>query len=182
MLITRPAARTAPALAMWTGRVLLFLLAAALSLTTAPAKNDPWDGKPSFEAGESKGYFIWNDDEGWHVRWTTKNKKHAFSGTLTCDGSFVRYEAVSKGKKDFIKQTGKSRIEFDAQVDGGKDGFDFQLTSSTATITFDLEIDGKAAPIDSVKMGSGKTRPAAVPFTITRKGETQEKDGKKGKN
>src|SRR5580765_1484476 len=43
-------------------------------LTTTVGKGD-CKGQPTFSSEETLGYFIWNDDTGWHIRWTNKKKK-----------------------------------------------------------------------------------------------------------
>ncbi len=146
------------------------LLTAALVVSTIALANQGryWRGRPAFTAGQAKGYFIWNDSNGWHVRWTTKGRKHVFSGTITCDGAFLHAKAVSKDRKDFIKKTAADTIRFDAVAHGGMDGVDFRLSPSTRTLTFDLTVDGHRASPQEVRIGRHKKRPASVPFTIQR--------------
>jgi hypothetical protein len=127
-----------------------------------------WQGRPDFEQGESLGYFVWRDDDGWHVRWTTKGKRRTFAGTISCDGAFMNVEPVSKGQRDWVKRRGDGVIRFDTVVEGGVDGVDFRLSPSAERITFDLEMDGRPVAPDLVRLGARKRRPASVPFTIDR--------------
>ncbi len=146
------------------------LLAAALVVSTLALAGQAayWRGRPAFSAGQSRGYFIWNDSGGWHVRWTTKGRKHVFSGTITCDSAFEHVKAVSKDRKDFIKKTAVDTIRFDAVAHGGMDGVDFRLSPSTRTVTFDLTIDGHRASPQDVRIGRHKKRAASIPFSIQR--------------
>ena len=154
-------------------RAVLLTLCAAL-LVAAPLasakdhKKDPWEGQPDIEKGENRGYFIWTDGSGWHVRWMSRGKKHTYSGTVTTDGALSGFEAVSKDSKDFIKQDGDSTIRFDARAKEGMDGFNFRPSPSSKRIKFDLSIDGSRAGTDDVKLGAGRSRPRSVPFTINR--------------
>src|SRR2546426_4320905 len=97
-----------------------------------------WRGKPAFAPGESSGYFVWNDGDGWHVRWTTQRGKHVFTGSVSCDGSFNKFHPFRKEGNDYIKKVSENSIHFDTKTGEGVDGADFTLSPSTRTITFDL--------------------------------------------
>jgi hypothetical protein len=111
----------------WTRLVVLASLALAAAALGA-AQGRFWEGRPEFVKGEAKGYFIWNDPDGWHIRWTTRGERHVFSGKVACDGRFAEVKAVAREKADFIKKTSDSAIEFDAVAAGDLDGFDFRTT------------------------------------------------------
>lgn len=150
-----------------TTAALASLLFAAASLWAAQGRY--WEGRPEFVGGEAKGYFVWNDAEGWHVRWTTRGERHVFSGKVTCDGHFMDVKAVAKERSDFIKKTSDASIEFDAKAAGDLDGFNFRMSPSTQWVTFDLWMDGKRVQASEVRMGRGKVRPEGVPFRLYRK-------------
>lgn len=152
-------------------RWMTWLLIAALAASTAAmaAGGKYWEGRPAFTAGEATGYFIWQDTGGWHIRWTTKGKRHLFSGTITCDGNFVHFKAVSRDKTDYIKQVSNRTIRFDAKAAGGADGIDFRLSPSSTVVEFNLTMDRAAAPLESIRLGRGKHRPESMPVRILRK-------------
>jgi hypothetical protein len=156
---------------MFGRRWLTWILLAALltSATVLAAGGKYWEGRPDFTVGEATGYFIWQDTEGWHIRWTTKGKKHLFSGTITCDENFVHFKAISRDKTDYIKQVSSQVIRFDAKATGGADGIDFRLSPSTTVVEFDLRTDGSPAPLESIRIGRGKHRPESMPLRILRK-------------
>ena len=153
---------------------VLALVLAALAMASAAvaAPKEYWRGRPDFAAGETRGYFVWQDDEGWHVRWTTKGGAHIFSGTATCDGEFMHFKSIGKEKNDLVRKDSNNRIKFDAKSEGAIDGFDFALSPSTQKITFDLKMDGKSAPLQEVRIGGKKERPNSMPFTIDRAAKT----------
>src|SRR5438093_1515043 len=80
--------------------------AAAMQIPkTADLTNtNAWKGRPEFTPGEATAYFIWRDDEGWHVRWTAHKGKPVFTGSITSDAAFGRVKAVGAEKNDYIKQ------------------------------------------------------------------------------
>jgi len=154
----------------------LFAAAMAASLATLPAraedshhknhKKEYWKGQPEFNVGESRGYFIWGDQEGFHVRWLSKGAKRTFSGNVTADVELNKFTPVSRDEKDYIKQNGERTIKWDARAKEGMDGFDFRPGPSTKALKFELYIDQKAAPTDEVKIGRNKTRATSVPVVI----------------
>jgi hypothetical protein len=151
------------------GWMTWILLAALVTSATVLASGGRyWEGRPAFTAGEATGYFLWQDAGGWHIRWTTKARKHLFSGTVTCDGNFVHFKAVSRDKTDYIKQVSSQILRFDAKAKGGADGIDFRLSPSTTVVEFDLRMDGATAPLESIRIGRGKHRPESMPIRILR--------------
>jgi hypothetical protein len=149
-------------------RTVAVFLALAFCLGGLSAGRRYWEGRPAFTAGENRGYYVWNDPDGWHIRWTTRGDRHVFAGTLKCDGVFEDFEAVSAEGRDFIKKISLDTLRFDTVVKGGADGMNFRLSPSTKTLTFDLRIDGRTALPEEVRVGRDKVRPEKVPFTIVR--------------
>jgi hypothetical protein len=148
--------------------VLMGLMILVSALAASVVDKRFLEGRPYFVAGYAKGYFIWHDGEGWHVRWTTKGQRHVFTGSIVCDGIFLHVKPESKEGRDFIKKTGENEIRFDAAADGGADGVDFRLSPSVTYLSFDLSVDGyRAAPL-AVTLGRRAEHPAAVPFTVER--------------
>lgn len=130
------------------------------------AKDSYWEGKPEISP-KVRGYFLWHNSDGWHIRWTTRGKRHRFSGKITCDGRFVNFQAISKEKPDFVKQTNAAVIEFDTDTEGGIDGIDFRVTPATNSVFFNLLMDGKAVK-DEVNIGKIRKHPDSMPFTLSR--------------
>lgn len=153
--------------------LMVSVLAASLALAMGPglaAQKEYWKGRPEFSAGEAKGYFIWQDDDGWHMRWTTHGKSVLYAGRVTCNGDFTNFEAVKKEKGEIIKKESNGTIRFDTVTESGIDGIDFRLSPSTTRVTFDLNVDRIRASTEMVKIGAGKHHPGSVPFTIDRTG------------
>jgi hypothetical protein len=149
-------------------RVAAVALAILASVAAVAQKGRYWEGRPDFVPGEAKGYFIWNDANGWHLRWSTKGGRHIFAGTVTCDGLLLDVKAVSREKSDFVKQTSENTIRFDAKAAGDMDGVDFRLSPSTQSVSFDLRMDGQRVAPEMVRIGHGRHHPESVPFGIKR--------------
>lgn len=149
--------------------LVTLLLSLCLALAAQSKYQDRyWEGRPDFTKGEAKGYFIWNDMEGWHVRWTTGGRTHRFSGTIGCDGKFVDYTAVSRDRGDHITKSAPGTIRFDATASGGADGVDFRLTENTTYVTFDLSVDGARVAPHQVHLGAHNHRAESMPLKIWR--------------
>jgi len=93
----------------WLSVVLVgfFLIALTGSALAWSGKADV-DGKPvQFSPGGPKGYYIWQDDHGFHIWTTTRGEEHVFSGVIRTDGRIyhvrghrletpLTYTAISK--------------------------------------------------------------------------------------
>ncbi len=138
---------------------------------TSPAP-DP-NGRPKvFQEGKGPAVAVWYDD-GWHLALTTykKSKGDLFTGSVRVDkglliGEFDKLEKRKDGKVDWIFP----------HKDGG--GFDFRFTNfgfldktrfkagpGASTMTFDVKVNGQAAP-QLVFVGKGGMHPEKVPFTL----------------
>lgn len=72
-------------------RIGSLLVAAAVAAGPASAA-EAWrfDGRPEFQAGSDRGYFVWREGESWHVRWTTQGAARRFTGSVTAEGGDLR--------------------------------------------------------------------------------------------
>jgi hypothetical protein len=67
--------------------LLPLLLAAGPARAQAP---DVFDGRPAFAEGVELGYYVWREDDTWHVRWTTLGVLRRFTGSVTGDGGDLK--------------------------------------------------------------------------------------------
>lgn len=127
------------------------------------------EGKPeAFHPGDVRGYFIWHDDNGLHLRTTTKGQTHTFSGVLRTNGRFVDVHGVSLETDDAYK-VGPERhqMDFRFKTAGGVDGIDFKVEGGEKVV-FDLFIDGHKISPDEIYSGAGSWHPDANKFEIIR--------------
>ncbi len=124
-------------------------------------------GKPDFEGGEGLGAALWRDDDGWHLRFTTKGKQHSFSGWVgTPDGHFTNVVFIRPERGDWARiNPADKRVVFDVNVKGGVDGFDFR--SNSAHFTFQILIDGREMP-GRIFIGKNGRNPSKLPFALTK--------------
>ena len=70
--------------------VLLLPLSLLLSATPARAQVQPFEGRPTFAEDTELGYYVWRDEDGWHLRWTTKGAQRRFTGSVTSEGGELK--------------------------------------------------------------------------------------------
>ena len=64
------------------------LLAAWASLSAAGA--GMFEGRPVFKEGTDLGYYVWKENDTWHVRWTTWGGVRHFAGRVTSEGGDLK--------------------------------------------------------------------------------------------
>lgn len=97
-------------------------------LKQPPFRIDTW-GKPVL-VGERNAYLVWQDNAGWHIRWTGNQ---IFKGTISTNFTFIYKYNFEKG--DYISYN-ETMIIFKAIADREEDGIDFNTTSER--VFFDL--------------------------------------------
>ncbi len=129
-----------------------------------------WEGRPDFSRGEARGYFIWNDPDGWHVRWTTSNgERHRYTGTIRCNGTFYYVHPVGLDPTDYFSLSSRGRIQYDTRVQHAEqDGVDFRMDMKATKVVFDLSMDGRQVPPYLVRVGATSLRPQFLPLQIDR--------------
>jgi hypothetical protein len=147
---------------------LVLLLALVVLPMPAGAGQQGWpayvNGRRGFHAGGELGYFIWHDDDGWHIRWTTGGRTHGFTGEIRSDGALHDVKAVRTEKGDVVVRAVQDLV-FRATSTGGVDGFDFRTKGDR--VTFRLRIDELQADRTRVSVGAAGIHPGN-PFTVVR--------------
>jgi hypothetical protein len=90
-----------------------------------------------------------------------------FSGTITTDGTFSALSKLKFEGHDSASQTAPNQIQFRFVNRGYLDGISFD-SSGSCHATFNLSINGSAAPPNQVLLGPGRTPSISSPMTFTR--------------
>jgi hypothetical protein len=160
---------------------MLVGLAAAILAADAPKVSTAKGGKSLVATGKPKTesftdkqarYFLWHDDEGWHIRTASNAGSVKFEGTIeSSTGQFGKLRPVGlevKGKNPDLWQVDEKRqkIEFRITTSGSFDGFDFSLPKNdSGTLTFTLKIGDKERP-GRVFVGREMQTPAELPLVL----------------
>lgn len=129
----------------------------------------PANGKPDmYRPGDVRGYFIWQDSEGMHLRVTTRGQEHRFTGTIRTNGKFLAINGRSLEWNDRIRTDYEhSLIRFGLSVAGGTDGIDFKVHGGNH-LKFDLYIDDERINPHEIYIGDEGWQPGRSHFTIYR--------------
>jgi hypothetical protein len=126
----------------------------------------PLRGKPDVD-GTRPAYWIWVEDNVWHVRVTPGARPHRFQGSLTgVHGSVTDLTLTRPELADRVALNGAS-VQFDIDAGGpdgpkkGTDGFSARVLGGCGRV--DVLVDGKPRP-DLVRLGPRGQQPRSVPF------------------
>lgn len=149
--------------------LLTALLFVALS-GSAFAWSPELEGRPdSFHPGDSRGYFIWHDEHGLHLRTAARLHGHQFSGVLRTDGHFFDVRGTWLEADDsYSLGHEEHRVTFHFDTgSGGVDGIDFRVRGGDKVV-FDLYMDGHKVATDEINGGSNNWHPDSHRFEIFR--------------
>ncbi|MDR7523378.1 MAG: hypothetical protein QN168_13045 [Armatimonadota bacterium] len=121
-------------------------------------------GRPSL-VGAAAGYFIWFEEDGWHIRWLARGWARELSGLISTDGRFQEVRRVRLEDDDLVARD-RSLIAWEARSSGGADGLDFQTTGFR--LTFTLLVDGAPAGLGQIFLGARGAHPPQNPVRVGR--------------
>jgi hypothetical protein len=142
--------------------LLLAVIMVMVSVTAAFAL-DPKGRPRGMGPNAPGGYYIWQDERGWHLRTTTGGAKHRFTGEIISEGgSITEVKQYRDEPANWFKQQG-SKLTLDLSADKNIDGIDFQANGS---LTFRLSIDD-VEDATIVRVGANGESPSGIPFTLS---------------
>jgi|GEM_PF-3387628 flagellar hook assembly protein FlgD len=125
----------------------------------------PFVGKPDYKSGSDLGYFIWSDETGYHLRWSTNGTNHKFSGNIVLVGSdnFADLKQIGGGIK-----VQSPLISWDTTIAGGEGGIDFKVASGQLLISPKIDEDPANPSIytSDVYLGAAKYSQQYLPIVI----------------
>jgi hypothetical protein len=139
----------------------------ALACASAPARpaKPPTisPGRPNFE-GQSGGFWVWADADGWHLRTTSAGQMADFSGVIRpIDGKIEDLRPMrGDARYDTLRLTERG-IEFSLPTMSGVEGFDWRVTSGCNR--FELLTRGQGSP-GMVRLGGMAEAPSQIPFDL----------------
>jgi hypothetical protein len=144
----------------------VFLATLGLPVLAAPM----YQGRPTdYNAGNSSGYYIWQDGERWYVQTANTGTQRLFSGMIETDGSFVDVSTMPSEKVERVAMDVRSqKIEFSFNSLAKNDGFSFSLINSQ-NATFTFYIDGRPVDSSNIYIGRQNRHPNSHSFSINNK-------------
>lgn len=129
------------------------------------------EGKPSLNADGDRGFWLWHDEDGIHLRTTTRGLPHVFSGVIRTRERAEFYD-VHRFRQEHAPQNrdrtvvaDNDAIRFRFTTYDGMDGLDFRL--SGAIFCVQLENNGHEA-VNATHLGVEETTPAELPVCFQR--------------
>lgn len=172
----------------------LFLLTLAGSAFAWSGKADIGGRPDQLYSGGAKGYYIWQDEHGFHIWTATRGEGHVFSGVIRTDGELSRVRGHRLEEGDSFKvysdikekswfETGfnaggkhfavagrevdyaNDKLRFRFDTAGGSDGLNFRLERASY-IDFDLFIDGHPIHPREIYIGDSGWHPERHNFRL----------------
>jgi hypothetical protein len=125
-------------------------------------------------------YYVWCDDDGWHLRSCSK-VMNRFDGSVRVGSATIQkcrpIGLESRGKRPDKWGLDQSRreIRFDIHTARSFDGFDFSVNDPSAELEFELRINGKAMP-KRIFIGRDGAHPAQENFRLPANPERKRAD------
>ena len=126
-------------------------------------------GRPaSFHAGLARGYWIWHDTTGWHLRAThASTARTVFTGVITATNPMTTVKVRDEAHDRVVRSADRRTTTFRFTNYGGVDGLDLTAGCS-ATVTFRLYADGALVAPSRIHLGAKATAATANPLRVTR--------------
>ncbi|MDD3625936.1 MAG: hypothetical protein PHV06_01325 [bacterium] len=122
-------------------------------------------GQPDFTSKQGPLYFIWRDNNGWHIRIKSNQNNHVFNGKITTTEKISNFNKVGIPTLASIDK-GNKEIKFTIPFKGKNTiGFDFKAGNGDVRFQT-LSIDGNPIVMDKIVISRAMWSPLKVPFTL----------------
>jgi hypothetical protein len=144
------------------------VLSATMVANVALAWDGSTEGQPDQLDAGATGYFIWHNDNGWHLRAHNNPSGATYSGHIHSDGIFRNVELVRAESTEHLSVgDGGHTINFRFRTFDHIDGLNFSVDGGS-NLRFDLETDGHQTLLRHIFLGSSGRHPLSNPFTLER--------------
>jgi len=149
-------------------RTLAFATAAlGLSLPALALKPPAYQGKPDFAAEEGAGAFVWHDEAGLHVRFSTKGMPRQLHGRVCTPNRAITYTPVRTDYGDKLRKGPEGHcVHYDFNTADRVDGFDLRAPGSI--VKFDFHVGEHQLAPEHIHIGAQNAHPKNSPFVLNR--------------
>lgn len=154
-------------------RTILSTLGAFCLLATAVAPAFAWagylQGDPDNMGDDApQGYYVWHNDNGWHIRTHGPDEEHHFTARLHTDGVFTGVDPMHFEDVDRYAVTdGGHTLTVNFRTFDRWDGVNFRVAGGDC-LRFNLQLNGEEIPTDSIFLGDSGRHPDSDPFRVCR--------------
>ena len=123
-------------------------------------------GKPVIEAGKQSAYYIWQDKDGLHLRWTAAEKPLLFTGRIDLDKPLKDLSRVRQNVSGWAKSHGNRIVLFSSTVRTTNiDGIDLKIPGGRKAQLV-IDIDGKPPTPEQIFLGEKSANPKGLPLRL----------------
>jgi hypothetical protein len=141
------------------------LLAVMIPVASAAPLTDT-NGSPNVTDDSPTGYFIFHDENGFHLRTHGPKAEHDFRAVLTTKGTFDGVDLIRLEPDDQVQlEDGGHRMVIHFHTFDGIDGVNFVVKGGDK-LHLKLELDGQDAPTNQIYLGPQGRHPKHNPFSI----------------
>lgn len=142
----------------------LVLLAGSVASTLAADARVA--GAPALNADWPTGYYLWRNDDDFHLRTHGPQARHDFVAYLTTDGQFRDVDVVRAENRDNVRLINGARtLVLHFHTYDATDGINFRVAGGSA-LRLDLRLDGHRISTEHIFLGAGGAHPAKNPFSV----------------
>ncbi|HLH74594.1 MAG TPA: hypothetical protein VKX96_15000 [Chloroflexota bacterium] len=151
----------------------IFAVLAALSLLfglslSAFAATGPLEGTPTIADNAPTGYYIWHNDDGYHLRTHGPGAEHDFTARVHTNGIFEDVSPFRLESGDtFDVVDGGHTLLLHFHTYDGTDGVNFRIRGGEY-VRFRLDLDGQLISTNNIFLGPTGSHPATNPFQLDR--------------
>jgi hypothetical protein len=144
----------------------------ALMLASVPAafawQGPVADGAPDLNHDSPTGYYIWHNDNGFHLRTHGPNARHDFDARLTTDGTFEDVDVVRLESRDGVQVLdGGHELTIHFNTFDATDGVNFRIDGGER-LRLALRLDGQLIGTERIFLGHFGAHPERNPFVLRR--------------
>jgi len=151
----------------------IFAILTALSLLfgasmSAFAASGPLEGTPTIANSAAAGYYIWHNDDGYHLRTHGPGADHLFTARLHTNGTFENVQPVLLESGDSYAVTdGGHTLLLHFHTYNGIDGVNFRIRGGEY-VRFHLDLNDQLISTSNIFLGLNGSHPATNPFQVDR--------------
>lgn len=149
--------------------IALTLAGSALAAkpTAEPSSQPALEGPaPLLDRAAPTGYYLWHDENGFHLRTHGPGSHHRFEARLRTDGVFADVDAVRlESRDDVAVLDGGHTLVLRLRTYDATDGVNFRVRGGD-WLRLSLRLDGAPIPTERIYLGGPQSHPPRNPFTV----------------
>jgi hypothetical protein len=148
-----------------TGALLLAITPAAFAAPATP-KTPVAEGTPTIDDSRPMGYYIFHNDDGFHLRTHGPGAEHVFDAVLRTKGTFENVDVVKLEKDDRVDLLdGGHKLVIHFHTFNLTDGVNFTVKGGER-VRFNLKVDDEHIATSNIFLGAKGVHPKHNPFSL----------------